>query len=159
MKASALCVVRWIIGGCFVYLGWVKTRDPVAFLKVIREFNLLQAPLLMNVVAAWLPWFECWCGLLLVLGVGVRAAAMTLAGLLAAFSIMVWLRALQLMASFDGSFCSLSFDCGCGSGEVFVCQKLLQNGCLFIGALLLVWQGAGRLALWPKVGFLKLNQS
>jgi len=44
MKASALCVVRWILGGCFVYLGWVKTRDPVAFLKVIREFNLLQAP-------------------------------------------------------------------------------------------------------------------
>jgi hypothetical protein len=33
-------------------------------------------------------------------------------------------------------FCAISFDCGCGSGEVNVCGKVLENSVLWLLALL-----------------------
>ena len=89
MKEKLVFIIRILIGGMFVYLGWTKTQDPVAFLKTIREFDILQSPWQMNVVASWLPWFEVWCGFLLVFGIGVRASAVSLGALLIAFTAMI----------------------------------------------------------------------
>ena len=52
MKEGFLLCIRLILGGSFLYFGWVKTQDPDAFLKVSREFELIGDHRLMNMVAA-----------------------------------------------------------------------------------------------------------
>ena len=61
----ASVVIRWALGCIFIYTGLEKGLDPVAFLKLVRQYELFQTPWLLNSVAAALPWFEVFCGVLL----------------------------------------------------------------------------------------------
>ena len=153
MKDTAAFVIRVFIGGMFIYLGWTKTLDPVTFLKSIREFDILQAPWQMNVVAAWLPWFEVWCGLLLMLGVAIRACAFSLGALLVAFTSMVSWRALDLYSAGGIAFCDIQFDCGCGTGEVIVCHKLVQNVVLISFSFWIACLKSHKFGLLPAIRF------
>jgi len=47
--------------------------------------------------------------------------------MLVPFTIVVFLRALDIQAAEAKPFCAVKFDCGCGTGEVFICSKLLEN--------------------------------
>jgi hypothetical protein len=97
-------------------------------------------PLVLNLVASSLPWFEIFCGLLLLLGVAVRGAAVIVLAMLVSFSLAVLLRALGIQETSGLPFCAIRFDCGCGGGEVLICRKLGEN--LFLIALstaLLFW--------------------
>lgn len=132
---------RWLLGTLFVYTGLEKIGDPVAFLKLVRQYDLVHTPFLLNSIAAALPWFEACCGALLVLGVAVRGAAMTVLCVLIPFTAVVWHRALVLQAAKLIPFCAVKFDCGCGTGEVFICAKLLENLVLI---LLSCWVLCGR---------------
>ena len=38
-----LLLARLVLGGAFVYLGATKIQDPVAFLKLIREYQMVPA--------------------------------------------------------------------------------------------------------------------
>jgi uncharacterized membrane protein YphA (DoxX/SURF4 family) len=136
---------RWSLGALFIYTGLEKVADPVAFLKLVRQYDLVHTAFLLNSVAATLPWFEVFCGVLLLAGVAVRGAALTLIGVLIPFTGVVWHRALLLQAARGLPFCAVKFDCGCGTGEVFICQKLLENFGLI---LLAVWLLAGRGRNW-----------
>lgn len=118
---------RILLGGYLIYMGVAKAIDPVDFLKLLREYHFLASPNPLNTVAALLPWLEIFCGLLLVLGIAVRGAAVTVAALFLAFTIAILLRALTLHSTLDISFCAIRFDCGCGAGEVLVCAKLIEN--------------------------------
>src|SRR6185436_15671195 len=60
---------RCLLGTAFLYMGLNKALHPVEFLKLVRQYEVLQHPLLLNGVAATLPWFEMFCGVLIVLGV------------------------------------------------------------------------------------------
>jgi uncharacterized membrane protein YphA (DoxX/SURF4 family) len=135
---------RWILGALFVYAGLKKGMDPVSFLKAVRQYEMIHSPLLLNFVAAALPWFEVFCGVLLLAGIAVRGTALTLGGTLVPFTALVWHRALVLQAARGIPFCAVKFDCGCGSGEVFICSKLLENAGLILLALW-VLAGHGRL--------------
>jgi hypothetical protein len=106
---------------------------------MVRQYEVVRDPLLLNSIAAALPWFEMVCGGLLLAGIAVRGAALTLIGLLVPFTGMILHRALALEASIP--FCAIRFDCGCGGGEVLVCRKLLENAVLI---LLSCWLLAGR---------------
>ncbi len=132
---------RWLLGALFVYTGLEKGLDPVSFLKLVRQYDIVQTPFLLNSIAATLPWFEVFCGMLLLAGIAVRGAALTLAGILIPFTAVVWHRALILQAARAIPFCAVKFDCGCGTGEVFICGKLLENAGLILLAL---WLLAGR---------------
>lgn len=151
MKNAIVAVMRVVIGGMFVYLGWNKIQDPVAFLKTIREFGVLTEYWQMNAVAAWLPWFEIWCGGLLVLGIGVRTAAATVGTLLVAFTGMILWRAIQVHGGGGIAFCDIKFDCGCGTGEVVVCYKLAQNCLLTLASFVLTFVKEHRLCIWPHI--------
>lgn len=124
-------IARIILGSVFIYLGAVKAADPVEFLKLLRQFEMIEKPLLMNLVAAVLPWLEIMCGLLVIAGFRLRAATFLILIMLAGFTAVVAVRALDMSYSGSVAFCSISFDCGCGSGEVLICKKLFENGALF----------------------------
>jgi len=134
-------LARWLLGAAFLYLGLNKALHPADFLKLMRQYDLTQDALLLNSIAAALPWFEAFCGLLLLAGVAVRGTALTLAVMLVPFTLLVLHRALLLQAASHIPFCAVSFDCGCGTGEEFVCRKLLENFVLFA---LTLWLFAGR---------------
>jgi uncharacterized membrane protein YphA (DoxX/SURF4 family) len=135
---------RWFLGAFFVYYGLKKGLDPVSFLKLVRQYDLVQSPFLLNSVAAALPWFEVFCGTLLLAGIAVRGTALALAGILIPFTAVVWHRALILEGARAIPFCAVKFDCGCGAGEEFICRKLLENAGLILLALWLL-AGRGRL--------------
>lgn len=133
-------LARWLLGALFVYMGMNKALHPEEFLKIIRQYDMVQTPVLLNLIAATLPWFEVLCGLLLVLGVAVRGAALLLVAMLIPFTLLVLRRALAIHAAGDIAFCAIKFDCGCGAGEVFICRKLAENTLLTVISLLLFWR-------------------
>src|SRR5208282_3582201 len=83
-------------------------------------------------IAAALPWFEIFCGLLLLAGVAVRGTAVMLIVMLVPFTVLVFRRALAIQSALAIPFCAVKFDCGCGTGEVFICRKLLENFLLLV---------------------------
>lgn len=132
-------LIRWSLGAVFVWLGFQKAIHPVDFLKVVREYQLGGAHQWLNLIAGVLPWFEVFCGALLLAGVAVRGTAVLALGMLIPFTWMVTHRALEIHEAGAIPFCAIRFDCGCGAGEVNVCGKLLENGFLvLLAAALLV---------------------
>ena len=132
---------RWFLGGLFVYMGMAKALQPVEFLKLVHQYELVQTPALLNFIAAALPWFEIFCGLLLLAGIAVRGSALLLVLMLVPFTIVVLRRALAIHTARAIPLCAVKFDCGCGNGEVWICRKLMENSLLILLAL---WLLAGR---------------
>lgn len=137
-KASNLIfiVARWLLGAAFIYMGLNKALDPVNFLKLVHQYEMVQNYLLLNSIAAVLPWFEVFCGLLLLAGIAVRGTALVLLVMLGGFTWVVVHQATKIMALKAIPFCAVKFDCGCGNGEVFICQKIAEN---FVLILLSMW--------------------
>ena len=133
-------LARWWLGAVFLYMGLNKALHPVEFLKLVRQYDLVQSSLLLNSIAGALPWFEIFCGLLLLAGVAVRGTAVMLIAMLVPFTALVFRRALAIQSALAIPFCAVKFDCGCGAGEVFICRKLLEN---FLFILFSVWLLAG----------------
>ncbi len=138
-------LARWALGALFVYMGLQKALDPVDFLRLIRQYDLVDTPLLLNLIAATLPWFEVFCGALLIGGIAVRGTAAVCLLMQIPFTILVLQRALAIHAETSLPFCAIRFDCGCGAGEVAICFKLLENGLLILlSGLLVVWRNPRR---------------
>jgi uncharacterized membrane protein YphA (DoxX/SURF4 family) len=142
LDAFAL-LARWFLGGLFVYMGLSKALHPELFLKMVHQYGIVGNPLLLNSIAAALPWFEVFCGALLLAGVAVRGAALVLVLMLVPFTWVVFKRALAYAGAKAIAFCAVKFDCGCGTGEVLICHKLVENGLLICLALWLL-SGRGR---------------
>ncbi len=137
----AAVLARWLLGGLFIYMGLNKALHPVDFLKLVRQYEMVSDPFLLNAIAAALPWFEVFCGVLLLAGVAVRGAALMLVAMLVPFTLIVLKRALALHHTLAIPFCAVKFDCGCGTGEVLICRKLVENSVL---TLLSCWLLAAR---------------
>ena len=76
-----LIIVRLVLAYMFISMGWEKAWHPEAFIKLIREYEMVpdSAYLFLNAVGVVLPWLEITCGVALLLGVMVRGAAALLA--------------------------------------------------------------------------------
>jgi uncharacterized membrane protein YphA (DoxX/SURF4 family) len=146
-------LARWFLGGIFIYMGLVKALDPVTFLKLVREYEMVGNSVVLNSIASVLPWFEVFCGVLLLTGIAVRGAALVLLGMLIPFTLIVLKRALAIASAEGILFCAVKFNCGCGTGDVLICQKLIENSGLMLLALLplagLGKKWAIRFSLWP----------
>jgi uncharacterized membrane protein YphA (DoxX/SURF4 family) len=136
LAETASVLARWIIGVLFIYMGMNKAADPVEFLKLVRQYDAIQSPLLLNLTASALPWFEIFCGVLLLLGVAVRGTAAVSLLLLVGFTWLVFQHPLELSRTGGQAFCAIRFNCGCGGGTVWICGKIAENSAL---ALLSVW--------------------
>ena len=129
---------RWILGGVFVYMGLTKALHPVDFLKLLRQYEMIDNHLMLNLIAAALPWFEVVCGGLLLSGIAVRGSALMSLAMLVPFTLIVLNRALGIHEAKAIAFCAIRFDCGCGAGEVIICHKLVENSLLILLSGLLV---------------------
>lgn len=132
-------IARWLVGAAFVYLGVVKALDPVAFLKQVQAYELVHDPTLLRAIAAWLPWVEIFCGLLLIVGLARRGTALLCLLMLTGFTLAVAHRGLELAQEQQQRLCLVRFDCGCGTGEVAVCNKLVENTVLIALTCLPLW--------------------
>ncbi len=144
LREWVFVMLRWVIGGLLLYLGLSKALQPVQFLKLIREYAVVTDPFVLNALAGLLPWLEVFLGLLLVSGVAVRGSALLLVLMLVPFTVAVARRALLIHASASIPFCAVRFDCGCGLGEVWICQKLAENAALVAASLAFLAGAGGR---------------
>ena len=140
----AAVAARLILGGLFIYMGLNKTLHPVEFLKLVRQYELVQNSTLLNAIAALLPWIEIFCGLLLVSGIAVRGTALTMFALLVPFTLAVANRAWGIHVLQSIPLCAVKFDCGCGAGEVLICRKVVENSALILLALWLTLRPSHR---------------
>lgn len=102
LRKSAAFLLRWLLGGAFLWAGAVKLTDPKAFARSIDAFGLVPEPLLPPVAVA-LPVLE------LLVGLAVlrrwRGGLPAMAGLLLLF--------LAVLGYAMGQ--RLDVDCGCFS--------------------------------------------
>lgn len=124
-----LLLARAVLGLTFIYMGGHKLGDPIDFLKLVRQYQMLpETPaIFLNSTAIVLPWLEIVSGVALLLGLRHRGAAACIALMLCVFTPAILLRALRMLNDDGGSFWDIKFDCGCGAGEVIIWQKLLSN--------------------------------
>jgi len=133
--AWAALGARFFLGAVFLVMGAHKALHPPDFLGALHQYHLFGNHVLLNLTASVLPWMEILCGLFLLAGIAVRGCAVVTLVMLTVFSLAVLMRALALQQSAGLLFCAVRFDCGCGSGEVFVCRKLLENVGLLVLAV------------------------
>ncbi len=136
---------RLLLGGVWIAAGATKLPDPAGSVRAVRAYQLLPEAI-VPAVGYGLPVLEVGVGILLVLGVAVRFAAILSAVLLLVFVAGVasaWAR-------------GLAIDCGCfgGGGTVAADQtrygvEILRDSALVLVALVLVRWPASRLALVP----------
>jgi putative oxidoreductase len=134
-KSKVLLIVvtllRLVLGGIFVYAGYLKLRDPwQLFAASIASYELV--PMWMaEIVAKVLPWFEVAAGVGLLIGwrlLPPASVATTL--LLIVFNALVWNAFLR----------GKEIDCGCfGPGEALTWKTLVRDGSMLAGALLVSW--------------------
>jgi uncharacterized membrane protein YphA (DoxX/SURF4 family) len=138
IRDLAPVAVRWILAGVYLSMGLNKALNPVPFLKVLRQYEMTDSHIFLNLVAAALPWFEVFCGLLLLSGIAVRGSALVSLLMLVPFTLLVLGRARAMHEASGTPFCAIRFDCGCGAGVVVICHKLIENGLLILLSMFLV---------------------
>ena len=116
-------LVRLGLGGVLLYAGYLKAFTPDKSMMAVRAYELLPI-WLANAFGIILPWLEMGAGLLLIVGVAIRYAAIFGAALMVAFIIAIaqaWAR-------------GLSIDCGCfgdggavAPGETKYLESILRD--------------------------------
>ncbi|MBW6512596.1 MAG: DoxX family membrane protein [Desulfuromonadaceae bacterium] len=126
MKRTGQCsyhLCRLLLGAVFIYAGILKINDIPVFAGQIARYELL--PYQWNyLAAATLPYIEVIAGLLLICNRRVRAASLTIGGMLIFFILIL----LSVLAR------GLEIDCGCFGPSIQSSpqQALLRNVLLLV---------------------------
>ena len=122
-------IVRFLVGGTFVYASFDKILHPEAFALGISHYRMLPAELL-HVFALTLPWVELVAGLAMVLGFARRGASLIVTGML-----LMFVAAITSALSRD-----LDISCGCFStegGHAVGLSLIFRDIALIAGAVML----------------------
>jgi len=123
--------VRVLLGGVLIYAGFTKLNDGWRFAEAIANYRLLPAQA-NQILALTLPWLEVALGLLLILGLWLRAAAGLSALLFLGFAAAV----IAALAR------NLDISCGCfGTGsasQVGIKTLALDLFCFACGIVILL---------------------
>lgn len=99
-------VLRLYIGGVFIFASMNKVVYPAEFAETIASYQIVPY-WGVNATAAVLPWLEMVCGVLLLLGVRVKAAAAVISVMLAAFTVAIAINLIRGTPISCGCFSSL----------------------------------------------------
>ncbi len=143
---------RLVPANTFISMGIHKIDNPVAFLKLLRLYQMLpeEPAVYMNSIAVVMPWLEVVFGVALLLRAPTRAAAIALLAMLTVFWGAIFLRAMNIYAEGTTPFAEIVFDCGCGGGPQVIYQKLLKNTGLMALALVAILSRPR--PLWVRTG-------
>ena len=144
-----LLIARILLGGTFIYMGVHKVLDPVEFLKLIRQYEMVpeSPPYFLNGMAVVFPWLEIVSGTALLLGMYVRGSVAMMAVMLCVFTPVIFIRAMHIHATEGIPFTQVEFDCGCGAGVVVIWTKLLENIGFFAVAVLVFFSKSRKFCL------------
>lgn len=129
-----LTALRIGLGIVFLYAGIIKISDPQAFAGSVAAYKVL--PYFMNyLVAATIPWVEALCGLLLIVGYRVKAAAAIIAAMNILFIVLL---ASTIVRGLD-------IDCGCfrQGGDKTSAWTAIMRDILFLSVALTLFSARG----------------
>jgi len=141
-----LSIVRVALGALFVFAAWMKLRNPQAFadsVMAFKIFDLDNASHLVTLSTFAIPWLEMLSGLLLLVGLFSRAAAVALSAQLVAFTLGIISVLYRQLDASCGCFGKFEWPC---PGQVSLCH-VARNAALLALALLIVWRGGGLIGL------------
>lgn len=136
---------RLALGGLFIFAGIAKLQSLQLFVFSVNAFKILPEHLVIPVAFA-IPWTEVLAGLLLVLGLWSRSAALLAGAMLLGFVLgiaSVMARGMDVKCSCFGKF---EWPC---TGNVGWCQ-ILRNSAMIALALPVLIRGSGPCALTPE---------
>lgn len=139
--AEFLC--RLILGGVFVFTGFMKVKDPVLFQQDIRSFHILDDPW-PGLLAISLPWLEILAGAGILLRQLYAGSLVLISGSLAVFIGAIawsWMRGLDVSC---GCFGKLDLALGYS-------QHILLNSVLLGMGIWLLWLESRRLRMTASV--------
>ncbi|MFG0252988.1 MAG: MauE/DoxX family redox-associated membrane protein [Phycisphaerales bacterium JB038] len=141
LGGACLLVLRLALAFVFLYSGIAKLLDPQEFLFAVKAFKMLptEPDFLITTTTYTVPIAEVLCGVLLVIGLWTRGAALLLGVMLVGFTIGIFSVLLR----------GLSIDCGC-FGQWLPAEitwfSPLRNLIIFAPALILTIWGGGLFA-------------
>jgi uncharacterized membrane protein YphA (DoxX/SURF4 family) len=127
-------VARLVLGGVWIAAGAAKAFDLAESVRAVRAYRLLPEAV-ATVVGAGLPWLEIGLGVLLIVGLGVRAGAV----------VSVLLQAVFLTGIISAAARGLRIDCGCfgnggdlaaGAPTAYTAEIVRDTGLLLLACLL-----------------------
>ena len=124
--------VRLILAAVFIYAAVSKIKDPVTFSREIDNYQMLPY-ILVSLMAVILPWLELFCGLLLVLGKGLRGASL----------ILIAMNIVFIIAISSALARGLDISCGCfgaGASEKVGLLKIAEDILFLVGALFIYYR-------------------
>lgn len=98
--------VRWYLGGLFLAACLHKIAEPGSFALDVATYDILPLEL-VNLAAIVLPWVELVAGVMLLVGIRIRVAALLVAGMMTLFLVAL------VVALARG----LDMSCGCFASQ------------------------------------------
>jgi uncharacterized membrane protein YphA (DoxX/SURF4 family) len=136
----ALAAARAVLAVVFIWACAHKILDPGAFALQVATYQILPLSL-VNLQAIVLPWVELATGILLLLGLWTRPAALVTCGMNLMFIVAI---AMALTAK-------LQLQCGCFSsseaGHEMSSALIVRDAALFLAGALLAWRRPDRFTL------------
>jgi len=129
--------VRWYLGSVFILACIHKIADPASFAVDIATYGILPLSL-VNAMAITLPWMELVAGIMLILGLRARAAALMVFGMMLMFIVALAIALAQ----------GLDLSCGCfasqgaqGEDPISSATVLRDAGWLILSLYVILFDG------------------
>ena len=141
---ALMLVCRLAVGGMFVYLATLKITGLPDFHKVLKTYDFLplDPPWILNGTAMYVPFLELVLGVLILVGFWTRTSFIVVLAMMIFFTGMVYDRGVEIQAAEQLAFTAVKFDCGCGTGEVYLWKKLIENSLLIVASVIGAFSGS-----------------
>ena len=123
-------VCRVVLGGIFVYSGYIKLQSPLQFASALTGYKLLPDSLIFP-MATYLPWVEVALGVLLLSGWKIRYVSIGASLLLLGFTTILTVTYLR----------GIQADCGCfGFGHKISPLTIARDLLMLLPAIPLIFE-------------------